>query len=560
MAPHRRIDRSRYTYTVQSRTPKSSSIGRQLQSLPFRLLLLAILFVFEKSLLNTFVDFASAQTAEGLGAVVRNAQHLVFRFLVTFAVAAALLAYVRAGNRWNNSLGPQLSAPLSFVWSTVHLVLFATLIALSRDLYRPGAISLSFAAVVGLWSLVASAAMLAAFRAVAPWPNWRQAAVGLGRIWIYAFIAGVASAAMMQWSERLWQPTARLTFLLVSGLLHPMVPALIADPTTLILRAPHFAVQIAEVCSGLEGVGLMLVFCCAWLLFFRKEYRFPRALWLIPIGLLLVFLLNVLRIAIFVLIGNGGYPEVAIYGFHSQAGWIGFNLAAALVVVMSRRIAWWQSRPAKERSAGENATAAYLMPFLAVIAAGILARSLSSGFEPWYGIRLIACLVFLYAYRRQLLQETWRFGWRGIAAGILGFAIWMAAARWILVPASAPAGFLALGPVQRIAWLTIRAAIAVLIVPVVEELAFRGYLMRRVDAVDFESIRYRRVSWIAIAVSSLVFGVAHGIMWFPGILVGGLYGVVLRHTGRIGEAIAAHAVTNALLVGCVLWSDQWQLW
>ena len=528
--------------------------------MPFRLLLLAILFVIEKSLLNLFVDFASAQTAEGLGEFVRVAQHLVFRFLVTFGIAVALFAYVRAGNHWNQALGPRLTVTISYTWAAVHVMLLAVLIGLSRDLYTPQVILLSFAAMVLLWAIVAVGAVLAAFRAMAPWANWRRAALALGSVWVYALVAGIASALFMQWSEHLWEPTAHLTFYLVSKLLQPLVPGLVTEPTTLILRTQHFAVQIAEVCSGLEGVGLMSVFCGAWLLFFRSEYRFPRALALIPIGLVLVFILNVIRIAAFVLIGDAGHPDVAIYGFHSQAGWIAFNLAAGAVVVFSRRIRWWQSGAVTPGSHGDNPTAAYLMPFLAVIAAGILARALSSGFDTWYGLRLIAGLTMLFVYRHRLLTLDWRFTWRSVVIGVLCFAIWLIAAHWVLAPAAVPQALLSLAPLQRAGWLVVRVITAVLLVPVVEELAFRAYLLRRLVDTDFESVPYLPVHWGALAASSVIFGASHGAMWIPGVLVGGLYGLLLSKTTRLGESFAAHAVTNALLAGAVLWSGQWQLW
>lgn len=532
----------------------------QLRSLSFRLLLLAVLFVLEKSLLNLFVDFASAQTAEGLGAYVRIAQHLVFRFLVTFGIAAALLAYVRAGSHWAKALGPRLAVDISPVWAGVHVLLLVILVVLSRNLYTPGHIMLSFAGVVLLWTIVAVAAVLAAFRAMAPWTIWRQAALGLGSVWLYAFVAGVAAALFMQWSERLWQPTARVTFYLVSKLLRPLVPVLTADSIALILRTNHFAVQIAEVCSGLEGVGLMAVFCGAWLLFFRSEYRFPRALALIPIGLVLVFALNVVRIAAFVLIGEAGYPDVAIYGFHSQAGWIGFNIAAAIVVIFSRRIGWWRSQTAAISSRGDNPTAAYLMPFLAVIGAGIVARALSSGFDSWYGLRLVAGLAMLFIYRQRLMRLSWRLTWRAFAVGILGFAIWLVAAHWLLAPAAVPVGLTALSPWARTAWLVVRVAGAVIVVPIVEELAFRAYLLRRLVDADFESVPYGAIRWPIMVASAAIFGVSHGVMWAPGALVGLLYAALLCRTSRLGEALGAHAVTNGLLAGAVLWSGQWQLW
>jgi len=47
--------------------------------------------------------------------------------------------------------------------------------------------------------------------------------------------------------------------------------------------------------------------------------------------------LNALRIAILMLIGNAGFPDVAAYGFHSQAGWIAFNSVACGLAFLSRR-------------------------------------------------------------------------------------------------------------------------------------------------------------------------------------------------------------------------------
>ncbi len=84
----------------------------------------------------------------------------------------------------------------------------------------------------------------------------------------------------------------------------------------------------------------MLAFSSAWLLYFRHEYIFPRALLLIPASIAAIFALNVLRIAALMLIGDAGFPDVAVYGFHSQAGWIAFNAVACALVLFSRRSAW----------------------------------------------------------------------------------------------------------------------------------------------------------------------------------------------------------------------------
>ncbi len=62
--------------------------------------LLGLLLFSEKFALNVLVDFNATQAATGLGALVREAQHVGFRFVVAFAVSLTLFAYPRADRRW----------------------------------------------------------------------------------------------------------------------------------------------------------------------------------------------------------------------------------------------------------------------------------------------------------------------------------------------------------------------------------------------------------------------------------------------------------------------------
>ena len=83
----------------------------------------------------------------------------------------------------------------------------------------------------------------------------------------------------------------------------------------------------------------MIAFGIVWLLLFRKESRFPQALVLIPAGVVLIYLLNAARIAALILIGDAGAERIALGGFHSQAGWIAFNLVAdVMYAVLDPRI------------------------------------------------------------------------------------------------------------------------------------------------------------------------------------------------------------------------------
>jgi CAAX prenyl protease-like protein len=84
--------------------------------------------------------------------------------------------------------------------------------------------------------------------------------------------------------------------------------------------------------------------------------------------------------------------------------------------------------------------------------------------------------------------------------------------------------------------------------------------MRRLINAYFESVTFGSVRWPALTVTAIVFGLAHGALWPAGVIAGLAYGWILIRRGRIGEAFAAHATSNALIAGTVLAANQWQLW
>jgi CAAX prenyl protease-like protein len=96
--------------------------------------------------------------------------------------------------------------------------------------------------------------------------------------------------------------------------------------------------------------------------------------------------------------------------------------------------------------------------------------------------------------------------------------------------------------------------------PIAEELAFRGFLLRRLISADFEAISLRTFTWFSFLASSLVFGLLHGGLWVAGVMAGALYALASRQRGRLGDAILAHATTNALLAVYVLTFQRWDLW
>jgi exosortase E/protease (VPEID-CTERM system) len=418
---------------------------------------------------------------------------------------------------------------------------------------------------IGLCLALGAAAVLSGSVAVLPFRVWREIFRGTGDVWVYALALGTAACMAAVIAERIWLPLARGTLFLAGAMLHPFVHGLVADPSARTLGTSVFSVEVAPACSGYEGIGLMLAFSTACLWFFRREWRFPRALLLIPIGVAAIWLVNAVRIAALVLIGVEGAPAVAVQGFHSHAGWIAFNVVALGSCLVARRVSWLATtRHIENRtraSVERNAVAAYLLPFLAILAAGLLAGAASAGFEWLYAVRVLAAAAALWYFRDTYRNLDWRAGWPSLAAGAAVFALWIGFEQFSGgAMRGEPAALAQASALARMAWIALRILGAVVTVPIAEELAFRGFLMRRLASPDFESVAWRTLQWLPFVVSSMVFGFFHGERWLAGTLAGMAYALVLMRRGRIGEAVVAHAITNALLAAWVLTTGQWQLW
>ncbi len=558
-------------------TPSSSDslLPRPRFGLLGRLLAAGAVLGIETLLISGLIQSPALEALTGAAKVTHDIQHWVFRFAIAYLGSLAILLYLRGsgtstGTRMSrldgaiaNAAAPDAIA-LRVQWLIVHAVLLTGFASMSTSLYRGG--DIPFAALALAWHGCGLAAALALFAAIAPLHFWLGALRQTGALPLYSLLPAAGALLVFKLSQWLWAPAAAVTFKIVSLMVHPLVPSLHTDVSTLTLITDHFAVQVSEICSGLEGVGLMLAFCTAWLFYFRREYIFPRALIIAPIGMLLIFLLNSVRIAALVLIGDAGYQKIAAVGFHSQAGWIAFNLAAFAVAYAAKRSTWLnhfahQADTAHEGAAtAYDATAAYLMPLLAILAAGMLAHAMSAGFDFLYPLRIVAAVGALWIYRRSYANLDWRFTWRGVAVGVAVFGMWSAFSYFLSTPMGMPDELARLSSGARAEWIACRAAAAIITVPIAEELAYRGFLMRRLVSAQFDQVAFSSVRWTAIAISSVLFGVTHGGLWFAGIIAGAAYGALAVRSGKMGESVAAHATTNLLLAGQVLLFGAWQLW
>jgi CAAX prenyl protease-like protein len=142
------------------------------------------------------------------------------------------------------------------------------------------------------------------------------------------------------------------------------------------------------------------------------------------------------------------------------------------------------------------------------------------------------------------------------------FLVWIAPAFWIKAPSASPLGtaLADLPTMARLTWIAFRVAAAAVTVPIAEELAFRGYLARRLIHREFDAVPFSNLTILSIAVSSVIFGLLHGQHWITGILAGLAYAAVLKRRGRIGDAVVAHATSNLLLAALVLLRGDWAQW
>jgi len=409
------------------------------------------------------------------------------------------------------------------------------------------------------------AVVLGIFAFIPPATAWRLL-LHTGPSWVYALAAGAIAWRLVPYSRSLWySSSARVfsdaTFDFVHFLLKGLFRDVVFDRAKLTIGTSRYAVEIHAGCSGLEGLGMILVFGILWLWFLRKELRFPHALLLLPGGMLLMWTFNALRIVLLITIGHFGAEKIALGGFHSHAGWIAFcgvTLAYAGILEHFR----WFARSDRQPTATENPAAVFLVPFMAILAASLLIHAASADFEWLYPLRWVSACCALWFFRTRYRALDWSPSWTGPLMGVAVFVLWIALGRFLhpLASTAMPTALAGASAAKRAAWVSIRVLAATTTVPIAEELAFRGFLLRRLMAQEFETIPLGHYTWPALLVSSIAFGALHGSLWVAGTLAGLLYGLALARRGKLADAVIAHATTNALLAAYVLACNQWQFW
>ena len=116
------------------------------------------------------------------------------------------------------------------------------------------------------------------------------------------------------------------------------------------------------------------------------------------------------------------------------------------------------------------------------------------------------------------------------------------------------------GPRMDLMTLVSRTIRAVVLVPIIEELFWRGWLMRWLIRDDFKTVPLGAYTVRAFWITALLFASEHGPYWEVGLLAGAAYNWWIVRTKKLGDCILAHAVTNGLLSGYVIAAGKWQYW
>jgi CAAX prenyl protease-like protein len=110
-------------------------------------------------------------------------------------------------------------------------------------------------------------------------------------------------------------------------------------------------------------------------------------------------------------------------------------------------------------------------------------------------------------------------------------------------------------------FLFFRIAISAIAVPILEELFWRGWLMRwLIDPHDFERVPLGTYARGAFWITAALFASEHGSFWDVGLITGVIYNSWMVRTRSIWDCIIAHAVTNGVLAAYVVLAGQWQYW
>lgn len=185
--------------------------------------------------------------------------------------------------------------------------------------------------------------------------------------------------------------------------------------------------------------------------------------------------------------------------------------------------------------------------------------------EFWiYPLQTLLCGTLLIYFWREYQFQSLRRPLFTIALALLVFVIWIAPQQFLRFPPRLvgfnPDVFAGL-PAQYWLTVTLRFLRLVVVVPLVEEIFWRGFLLRFLIAERFDTVPSGTFSWLSFGAVTIAFGLSHAMAdWPAAFLTGALYNMIAYRTKSLTSCILAHAVTNLALGLWIMSSKQWGFW
>lgn len=184
-----------------------------------------------------------------------------------------------------------------------------------------------------------------------------------------------------------------------------------------------------------------------------------------------------------------------------------------------------------------------------------------------YPCKIASVIAILWYFREKYSELRWKDLWQwpftlfSIIAGIVVFILWIQM-TWPFAVFGTLYGYdptsIENDSVRR-AIIVSRMFGAAIVVPIMEELFWRSFVVRYVMNPQFEQVPVGSFSIAAFVISAVLFGLEHNL-WLAGIMAGVVYNYLLYRTKSIAQCILAHSVTNMALGLYVTFTRSWYLW
>lgn len=209
----------------------------------------------------------------------------------------------------------------------------------------------------------------------------------------------------------------------------------------------------------------------------------------------------------------------------------------------------------------------FVAPFALFMA--LLALEGPFGRVPVYPIKALAVLALIAWIWRRLPAFRLKAPFASVGVGVAVFVLWVGLdpflpwfenGRLTHPPRTGGVDPASIGvPILSFAWVVARLLGGAVVVPIAEELFWRGWLMRWI--IDEQFTKHPIGAWQpkAFALTTVAFALVHPQI-FVALIAGAAYGWWVVRTKNLWDVVLAHATTNLILYAWVLFTGQWYWW